>query len=365
MKYIAEDTPLVVLAGSQYGTGSSRDWAAKGTLLLGVKAVITTSFERIHRSNLVGMGVLPLCFEEGQDAESLGLDGTESFDIPVTDEVQALQELTVTANKSDGSIVEFTVDVRLDTPVEVDYYRNGGILHTVLRNLAQQNRCIDVPPPVGWDMQEVRGYIRSRFRSEDDDVDVLLEGEADWVRSIVAELGLRKVGWAMPMAISRTDISNSGFAVEPSEPSGKPKDMGPEPDPSRIPVVRRPIGELDLAAKLVEAGLEHPHQPSADELREQLQEIEEPHPAQGTMVIDPIAESWLKELLRIVVRNHGVTAISTETIALAASDFLGDREGMELELFLESMFRAGKLVKVHGGNTTGWGPSPAWLASGL
>ena len=105
--------------------------------MLGVKAVIATSFERIHRSNLVGMGVLPLTFKEGQDADSLGLDGTESYDIPVTDDVQALQELNVTANKSDGSSVEFTVDVRLDTPVEVDYYRNGGILHTVLRNLAQ------------------------------------------------------------------------------------------------------------------------------------------------------------------------------------------------------------------------------------
>ena len=131
------DGPMVVLAGSQYGTGSSRDWAAKGTYLLGVKAVIATSFERIHRSNLVGMGVLPLTFKEGEDADSIGLDGTEFFDIPVTDDVKALQELTVTAHKSDGTSVEFKVDVRLDTPVEVDYYRNGGILHTVLRNLAQ------------------------------------------------------------------------------------------------------------------------------------------------------------------------------------------------------------------------------------
>ena len=134
---MASDVPMVVLAGSQYGTGSSRDWAAKGTYLLGVKAVIATSFERIHRSNLVGMGVLPLTFKEGDDSDSLGLDGTESFDIPVTDEVQALQELTITAHKSDGSSVNFTVDVRLDTPVEVEYYRNGGILHTVLRKLAQ------------------------------------------------------------------------------------------------------------------------------------------------------------------------------------------------------------------------------------
>ena len=137
MRFIEEETPLVVLAGSQYGTGSSRDWAAKGTLLLGVKAVICTSFERIHRSNLVGMGVLPLCFIEGEDADSLGLDGTESFDIPIDDEVKPLQMLKVCASASDGSTLEFMVQVRLDTPVEVEYYRNGGILHSVVRKLAE------------------------------------------------------------------------------------------------------------------------------------------------------------------------------------------------------------------------------------
>ena len=130
------DAPMVVLAGSQYGTGSSRDWAAKGTYLLGVKAVIATSFERIHRSNLVGMGVLPLTFIEGESHETLGLDGTEMFSIPVTDDVQPLESLTVTANHPNGSTKQFEVSVRLDTPVEVEYYRNGGILHTVLRQLA-------------------------------------------------------------------------------------------------------------------------------------------------------------------------------------------------------------------------------------
>ena len=137
MKFIDDDTPLVVLAGSQYGTGSSRDWAAKGTLLLGVKAVICTSFERIHRSNLVGMGVLPLCFLEGEDADSLGLDGTESFDIPIDDEVEPLQMLKIRATASDGKVTEFMTQVRLDTPVEVEYYRNGGILHSVVRKLAE------------------------------------------------------------------------------------------------------------------------------------------------------------------------------------------------------------------------------------
>ncbi|MBJ36697.1 MAG: aconitate hydratase AcnA [Euryarchaeota archaeon] len=136
-RYQADQTPLIVLAGSQYGTGSSRDWAAKGTLLLGVKAVIATSFERIHRSNLVGMGVLPLTFAEGEDADSLDLDGTESFDIPASAELEPMSSITVTATKADGTELQFDAVVRLDTPVEVEYYRNGGILPTVLRNLAE------------------------------------------------------------------------------------------------------------------------------------------------------------------------------------------------------------------------------------
>ena len=130
------DGAKVVLAGSQYGTGSSRDWAAKGTFLLGVEAVIATSFERIHRSNLVGMGVLPMTFSEGDSHELLGLDGTESFTIPIGDDVQPLQMIEVTATRSDGTSLTFNAQIRLDTPVEVEYYRNGGILHTVLRQLA-------------------------------------------------------------------------------------------------------------------------------------------------------------------------------------------------------------------------------------
>jgi len=136
--YQAAGIPLVVLGGKEYGSGSSRDWAAKGTSLLGVKAVITESFERIHRSNLIGMGVLPLQFPEGENADSLGLDGTESFDIAG---IEALNEGTtpktvkVTARKVDGTSVEFDAVVRIDTPGEADYYRNGGILQYVLRSL--------------------------------------------------------------------------------------------------------------------------------------------------------------------------------------------------------------------------------------
>ena len=115
--------------------GSSRDWAAKGTYLLGVRAVIAESYERIHRSNLIGMGVVPLQFKDGDSAESLGLTGSESFDIPVNDNLEPKQELDVTAHGDAGDIT-FTVMLRADTPVEIDYLRNGGILHTVLRRMA-------------------------------------------------------------------------------------------------------------------------------------------------------------------------------------------------------------------------------------
>ncbi len=125
-----------MLAGKEYGTGSSRDWAAKGPYLLGIKAVIAESFERIHRSNLVGMGVLPLQFLAGQTAESLGLSGFETFDIVgLGGEMKAKELYTVRATDASGQVKEFQAQSRIDTPVEVEYYRNGGILHTVLRQM--------------------------------------------------------------------------------------------------------------------------------------------------------------------------------------------------------------------------------------
>ena len=138
MKYIADGTQLIILAGKDYGMGSSRDWAAKGTFLLGARAVIAESFERIHRSNLVMMGVLPLTFEQGQGWHTLGLVGNEHFDIPVTEDIKPGDRLTVTATDAEGKSKQFTVNVRLDTPVEVEYYRNGGILQTVLRNFLKE-----------------------------------------------------------------------------------------------------------------------------------------------------------------------------------------------------------------------------------
>jgi aconitate hydratase len=135
-QYVQEGTPLVVIAGKEYGSGSSRDWAAKGPLLLGVKAVIAESFERIHRSNLVGMGILPLVFKSGESRQSLGLDGTETYDIlGISDELKPRQELTVRATKPDGRVIEFQAIARVDSPIDVDYLKHGGILQMVLRQL--------------------------------------------------------------------------------------------------------------------------------------------------------------------------------------------------------------------------------------
>ena len=138
MRYKAEGVPLIVLAGSEYGTGSSRDWAAKGTYLLGVRAVIAASFERIHRSNLVGMGVLPLEFPPGETWQSLGLSGEELFDIPeLCDSMQPRSRLRVRATAPGGRVKEFQATLRIDSPVELEYYRHGGILPTVLRKLLE------------------------------------------------------------------------------------------------------------------------------------------------------------------------------------------------------------------------------------
>lgn len=138
IKYAAAGVPLVIFAGQEYGTGSSRDWAAKGTNLLGVRAVVAQSFERIHRSNLVGMGVLPLQFKEGTSAATLGLDGTEMFDITGLDNLVPQQDVTLVIHRQNGETSEVPVTVRIDTPIEIDYYRHGGILQYVLRQLINQ-----------------------------------------------------------------------------------------------------------------------------------------------------------------------------------------------------------------------------------
>ncbi len=220
-------------------------------------------------------------------------------------------------------------------------------------------------------MAELTGYVQYRFRSDEHDTNVVLKGEAEWVRQKVEELGLTGLGWTMPIGQEKkkADISSNSsrdkkisITVE-DEPIGeKPLDMGPTPDPSRIPVVRRPIGELDLSKELKMLGLEKPVRPDIIELMEIFAEMDDPRPVQGAMSVDPMAEAWLRELLHVVVREYGITALRTQDIEEIASKKLGNREGTALEVWLESLFSAGKLVKVHGSDAIAWGPSPRWLA---
>ena len=205
--------------------------------------------------------------------------------------------------------------------------------------------------------------FNSRFRSEELDVDVTIEGKKAWVKGIVDDLGLSEVGSMIPLGV--TSPIGDPKSVEDNQTDEDilvaPTDMGPEPDPSRIPVVKRPIGALDIELEIEKIGLEPPSSNDVFELMDAFSELEEPRPIQGEMSVDPMAEAWLKELMRLVVREGGRTALATETIEEVAGHKLGGRSGIELSVWLESLFAAGKLVKIHGGDAIGWGPSPRWL----
>ena len=208
------------------------------------------------------------------------------------------------------------------------------------------------------------GDVRFIFRSDETDVNVTIEGKKSWVEGIVEELGLSDVGFLMPIgkkptALNQPDSAEEG--VDEEDALLPPTDMGPEPDPSRIPVVRRPIGALNVELEIEKIGLEPPSKNDVFELMDAFSELDEPRPIQGQMSIDPMAEAWLRELMRLIVRESGRTALATETIEEIASPKLGGRTGVELTVWLESLFAAGKLVKIHGGDATGWGPSPRWL----
>ena len=202
-------------------------------------------------------------------------------------------------------------------------------------------------------MNNLSGPVRFLFRSSDNEVEINLEGDVNFISEVVNDLGLQNSGWLLPIAIKSRIYSSSQSGNEGPEI--------PEPDPSRIPIIRRSIGDVDITDRLVNLGLLPATTPNPDQLRGMLEELEEPLPVQGPLVVDPMAEAWLKELLRIAVQQFGATSLSTETLEMAASDYLGDRQDLELELWLESLFRMGKLTKIHGGEGDSWGPSPRWL----
>ena len=219
-------------------------------------------------------------------------------------------------------------------------------------------------------MAGLTGYVQYRFRSDEQDTNILLRGEAEWVSRKVDELGLTGLGWTMPYGQDSTESkpssstktkSKANISIEEEPLGDKPSDMGPTPDPSRIQVVRRPIGQLDLSKELRMLGIEKPIRPDIIELMEIFSNMDTPRPVQGPMSVDPMAEAWLRELLTVVVREYGTTALKTQDIEEIASKKLGNREGTSLEVWLDSLFSAGKLVKVHGPDAIAWGPSPRWL----
>jgi len=224
--------------------------------------------------------------------------------------------------------------------------------------LRLQNRHLEMEP-IGVDVM-ASGDVRFIFRSDETDVNVTIEGKREWVERIVDELGLSDVGSFIPLGQNPL-AQNQPNVQEDDDVILPPTDMGPEPDPSRIPVVRRPIGELNVEVEIEKIGLEPPSRNDVFELMDAFSELDEPRPIQGQMSVDPMAEAWLRELMRLIVREGARTALATETIEEVASAKLGGRTGVELSVWLESLFAAGKLVKIHGGDATGWGPSPRWL----
>ena len=190
--------------------------------------------------------------------------------------------------------------------------------------------------------------VRFVFRSEETDVNVTIEGQKEWVAQIVNELGLSDVGLTMPLGGAFTQSLMSKSSPEEGDIESEPQaplDMGPTPDPSRIPTVRRPIGALNIEAELEKIGLEPPGENDVIELIEAFSDLEKPRPIQGEMSVDPMAEAWLRELMRLVVRDGARTALATEVIEEVASSKLGSRTGVELTVWLESLFAAGKLVE--------------------
>jgi len=217
-------------------------------------------------------------------------------------------------------------------------------------------------------MTRLRGDVRYRFRVDDEEVHVVVEGEAEWVEGIVERLNLTDVGFTMPMARASRPTNLSGVSSgddedDPVPEDRPPADMGPTPDPSRIPIVRRPIGELDLEGAIDAIGLVDMQRPDPVELMDVIADMEAPMPVKDAMSVDPMAEAWLKALMEVVVREHGATAMRTQDIEEVLGERLGERRDGLLEVWLNTLFSAGKLVKVHGGDGVGWGPSPAWLAS--
>tara|TARA_B100001123_G_C15221687_1_gene991508 strand:+ start:147 stop:788 length:642 start_codon:yes stop_codon:yes gene_type:complete len=210
---------------------------------------------------------------------------------------------------------------------------------------------------------DIHGPVRYVYQESEDDIEIVIEGDATWVKEILTDMSLQEKGWIQPLKsginFSFDKNKNTGLILD-HESVGS---MGPAPDPSKIPVVLRPVGSLDIDSKLENYGAAAQEIPTIEDMAEEFDRLKQPEPKSGALVQDPMAEAWLAELFKVALSRFGVTSLPFDTIEAVASEKLADREGMELELWLEKLYRMGKLMKISAGNKISFGPVPNWMNS--
>lgn len=207
---------------------------------------------------------------------------------------------------------------------------------------------------------EIYGPVRYVYQETDDDIEIIIEGDSAWVKEIISDLSLEEKGWLQSLEGDKNTDSFNESLISEEDNVGS---MGPTPNPSSIPIVLRPIGSLDIDSKLDNYGAAAQEPPTIEEMAEEFDQLKQPEPKSGPLVQDPLPEAWLAELFKIGLSRFGVTTLSFDIIEAVASEKLAEMEGMELELWLEKLYRMGKLMKKTAGSNISFGPVPAWMNS--
>ncbi|MAT48858.1 MAG: hypothetical protein CMA27_03400 [Euryarchaeota archaeon] len=207
---------------------------------------------------------------------------------------------------------------------------------------------------------EIYGPVRYVYQETDDDIEIIIEGDSAWVKEIISDLSLEEKGWLQSLEGDKNTDSINESLISEEDNVGS---MGPTPNPSSIPIVLRPIGSLDIDSKLDNYGAAAQEPPTIEEMAEEFDQLKQPEPKSGPLVQDPLPEAWLAELFKIGLSRFGVTTLSFDIIEAVASEKLAEMEGMELELWLEKLYRMGKLMKKTAGSNISFGPVPAWMNS--
>ena len=207
---------------------------------------------------------------------------------------------------------------------------------------------------------EIYGPVRYVYQETEDDIEIIIEGDSAWVKEIVSDLSLEEKGWLQSLEVGKNTEAINESLISEEDNVGS---MGPTPNPSSIPIVLRPIGSLDIDSKLDNYGAAAQEPPTIEEMAQEFDQLKQPEPKSGPLVQDPMSEAWLAELFKIALSRFGVTTLSFDIIEAVASDKLAEMEGMELELWLEKLYRMGKLMKKTAGSSISFGPVPAWMNS--